>query len=123
MKTKGQLEAEISDAMVRFEKEYMGRGPLEARTFIVEDMVLVRLRGVLTLAEQQLIRSEDPDRGRRLVKQMRQELIESARSLLEAVIKNITGQYVTSIHTDISTSQSERVILFTLDGIPNIMER
>ena len=118
MHTKGQLEAEISDAITKFEREYMGRGPADARTYLVEDMVIVRLRGVLTPAEQQLARAEDPARGRRLIKEVRDELIESARVLLEAVIKDLTGCDVVSMHTDISTSIGERVIIFVLDGRP-----
>lgn len=118
MKTKGQLEAEISDAIIRFEKEYMGRGPVETKTYLVEDMILVRLRGVLIPAEQQLLRGADADRGRQLVKQMRTELLENARTLLEAVIKGITHRSVISMHTDISTTQGERVIIFVLDGQP-----
>ncbi len=118
MRTKGQLEAEISDAITKFEREYMGRGPADARTYLVEDMVIVRLRGVLTPAEQQLARAEDPARGRRLIKEVRDELIESARVLLEAVIKDLTGCEVVSMHTDISTSVGERVIMFVLDGRP-----
>lgn len=43
-KTKGQLEAEVSEAIVKFEKEYMGRGPLEVKTYILDNMVLVRSR-------------------------------------------------------------------------------
>jgi len=123
MKTKGQLEAEISDAIIRFEKEYMGRGPTETRSFLLEDMVVVRLRGVLTPAEQQLILGANPDRGRQLVKQMRTELIENARTLLEAVVSGITARRVISLHTDISTARSERVILFILDGKPEYLER
>ena len=118
MRTKGQLEAEISDAITKFEREYMGRGPADARTYLVEDMVIVRLRGVLTPAEQQLAKAEDPARGRRLIKEVRDELIESARVLLEAVIKDLTGCDVVSMHTDISTSIGERVIIFVLDGRP-----
>jgi len=123
MKTKGQLEAEISDAIIRFEKEYMGRGPIETRTFLIDTMVLVRLRGVLTPAEQQLISGINADRGRQLVKQMRTELIEGARVLLEAVVKGITQRTVVSMHTDISTKQGERVIIFVLDAPPEFIER
>ncbi|MHB9130629.1 MAG: Na-translocating system protein MpsC family protein [Armatimonadota bacterium] len=123
LKTKGRLEAEISDTMTRFEKEYMGRGPLETRTFLVEDMVLVRLRGVLTPAEQQLVSGEKSSEGRQLVKRMRSELVEQARTLLETIIKSITGCNVVSLHTDISTTKGERVILFVLDGIPHYLER
>lgn len=117
------MEAEISDAITRFEKEYMGRGPLETRTFLVEDMVVVRLRGVLTPAEQQLVNGTNADRGRQLVKQMRCELIESARTLLEAVVKGITRRTVVSLHTDVSTTKSERVIIFVLDGKPEVEDR
>ena len=58
-KTKGQVEAEISEAIIKFEKDYMGRGPDETKTYIIGDMVLVRLRGVLTPAEKQLAKTDD----------------------------------------------------------------
>ncbi len=115
-KTKGQMEAEISEAIIKFEKEYMGRGPLETKSFIIGDMVLVRLKGVLTQAEHQLASLGGGPKGRELIKQVRIELLERGRPLLEAAIKAITKQEVRSLHTDISTSTGERVILFTLEG-------
>lgn len=116
MKTKGQIEAEISEAVIKFEREYMGRGPEEARSYLLGDMILVRLRGVLTPAEKQLAESSDYTEGGRLVKQVRKQLIEKARSLLEAIVYDITGRRVTSLHTDISTRTGERIIVWTLDG-------
>jgi uncharacterized protein YbcI len=118
MKTKGQLEAEISEAIIKFEKEYMGRGPDEARAYIVADMVLVRLRGVLTPAERQLAATGDVSRGLALIKGVRMELLEKGRALLEAIVTDITQRDVKSLHTDISTVSGERVIIFTLDGSP-----
>ena len=115
-------EREISQAIVRFEKEYMGRGPLEARVFIIEDMVLVRLKNVLTPAELKLAESESGERGRYLIKQVRQELLESARPLLDAVIRNICGIDVVSLHTDISSKTGERIIVFTLQHRPNFAD-
>ena len=112
-KSKGMIEAEISDALVRFEKEYMGRGPVETRTYIVEDMIIVRLKGVLTRAEEQLASG---DEGLVLIKQVRLKLMEKARSLLESIIGDITGCTVKSMHTDISTATGERVIIFMLDS-------
>jgi uncharacterized protein YbcI len=117
-KTKGELEAEISQAVIRFEKEYMGRGPLETRTHLVEDLVLVRLKGVLTPAEHKLAAAPDTARGRDLIKQVRQQLIESGGPLLHAVVKDILGVGVRSMHTDISTRTGERVIVFTLEARP-----
>ena len=86
-KSKGQIEAEISEALIKFEKEYMGRGPEETKTYIIDDMVLVRLRHVLTPAEQQLAKTSNGDKGRALIKQVRTELLEKARPLLETMVK------------------------------------
>lgn len=114
-KTKGQIEAEVSEAIVKFEKEYMGRGPLETKAYVIGDMLLVRLKGVLTQAEHQLAGSADGAKGRELIKQVRIELLERGRPLLEEAVRSITDRRVKSMHTDISTSTGERVILFTLE--------
>lgn len=113
-KTKGQIEAEITEAVIRFEKEFMGRGPVEAKTYLIDDMVLVRLKGVMSRAEQQLASEGDAARGRDLVKQVRREALERGRALLDAVVRDALGVDVVSLHTDISTVTGERVIVFTL---------
>jgi uncharacterized protein YbcI len=111
-KTKGQLEADISVAITQFEKDHLGRGPKEARAFIIQDMVLIRLRGVLTPAEEKLAKEEG---GAQLIKQMRLRLIESTRPLLVQIIEETTGAKVISVHTDISTHTGERIFVFGLD--------
>jgi uncharacterized protein YbcI len=119
MGLQGALEAQISEAVIKFEKEYMGRGPLETKTYIIDDMVLVRLKGVLTQAEYQLAKTAENAKGRDLIKQVRIELIEKGRPLLEAVIEAITKVKVKSLHTDISTATGERIVLFTLERTLN----
>ena len=118
MKTKGELESEISQAVIRFEKEYMGRGPLETRTYLVDDLVLVRLKNVLIPAEFKLAEAQENERGRELIKQVRRELIERGRPLLDAAVEDILKVPVRSLHTDISTKTGERIIVFTLEGRP-----
>jgi len=120
VKTKGQLEAEISEAIIRFQKEYMGRGPDETKTYLIDDIVLVRLRGVMTPAERQLAGAEPDAHGRALIKQMRFELLEKSRTPIQAVIEDITGRKVISLHQDMSTIAGEQVILFTLGGLPQV---
>lgn len=116
MSTAKEIIQQVNKAIINFEKEFLGRGPLETRTFLVaDDMLLVRLKGVLTPAEIQLGQGGDQQRGRRLVKQMRQQLIESGRPLLNQVIQDIVGQPVQSLHTDISTKTGERIIVFTFE--------
>ncbi len=111
-KTKGQMEAEISEAMIRFEKEHMGRGPEEAKTYILRDVVFVRLKGVLTKAEKRLAKTLN---GIELLKKVRMELLETSRAILENTISEIVGAKVLSLHTDISTRTGERVIIFVLN--------
>jgi uncharacterized protein YbcI len=113
MKTKGEIEAAISEAMVGFEIDCMGRGPNEARSHIIDDLVLVRLKGVLTPAEQQLAKRAD---GVELIKKMRSTLIESARAKLSAMISEASGAKVLDILTDINTTSGERIFIFVLDA-------
>jgi len=109
--TKGQMEAEISKALVSFEREYMGRGPVEAKTFIIRDMLLIRLKGVLTLAEKHVAKDED---GIQLVKQIRTRLLEKSQEVLGDLITGITGCQIQSFHSDISTRSGERFIVITM---------
>ena len=111
-KTRGELEAELTTAIIKLEKEYLGRGPLDARTFFVNDMILVRLRGVLTQAEQKLA---ETDHGSTLIKETRRQLFETSRALLEMSVQEILGCEVISFHSDISTKTGERVVVLTVN--------
>ncbi len=111
-KTRGQLEADFSTAIIKFEKEYLGRGPLEARTFFIQDMILVRLRGILTPAEIKLAQSRE---GQTLVKETRRQLFETSREILETIVSDLLGCQMVSLHTDMSTKTGERVIVMTVD--------
>jgi uncharacterized protein YbcI len=111
-KTKGQIEAEISDAMVKLQREQTGRGPNQAHTYIMEDMVIVRMQEVLTPAERQL--TGNPH-GQSLVKQFHQQMHEIARKHLEQIIEAHTACRVLSIHSDVSTKTGEQVSIYVLD--------
>jgi len=122
MKTQGEIEAAISEGVSRFEQEYMGRGPKDIRVYLIGDLLVVRLQGVLTAAEQHLVKTLPTDKGRDLLKQVRIHLIETARPIMETMVREITGVKVVSLHHDISTLTGEEVILFTLDSSPLFRE-
>ncbi len=96
----------------------MGRGPKDIRTHLLGDLIVVRLQGVLTAAEQQLVTSLPVEKGRDLLKQVRTQLIETARPVMEAMIEQVTGVKVLSLHHDISTYTGEEIVLFTLAELP-----
>ena len=114
MKTQGEIEAAICEGISRFEQDYMGRGPKHIHAHLLGDLVVVRLHGVLTAAEQQLVKSLPAEKGRDLLKQVRTHLIETARPVMEAMIQEITSVKVLSLHHDISTVTGEEILLFTL---------
>ena len=122
MKTQGEIEAAIGEGIARFEQEYMGRGPKDIRTHVLGDLVVVRLQGVLTAAEQHLVQTLPAEKGRDLLKQVRTQLIETARPVMQAMIQETTGAKVLSLHHDISTVTGEEVILFTLEKSPSFRE-
>jgi uncharacterized protein YbcI len=79
---------------------------------MVEDLVIVRSFGVFTSAEKQLANSFE---GRRLIKAMRQQVLEAGRPVLEGIVQKHTGAEVVSVHSDISTKSGEWMDVFVLD--------
>lgn len=123
MKTQGEIEAAIGEGIARFEREYLGRGPKEFRTHLIHDLLVVRLQGVLTVAEQHLVKALSPEKGKELLKQVRNELLEMARPLLEAMIHDVTGVSVLSVYHDISATTGEEVVIVTLSESPLLREK
>jgi uncharacterized protein YbcI len=103
MKSQGEIEAAICAGISRFEQDYMGRGPKDIHAYLINDLLVVRLKGVLTVAEQQLVAALPAEKGRDLLKQVRIHLVETARPTMEAMIQGVTGVEVVSLHHDIST--------------------
>jgi len=122
MKTQGEIEAGICEGVTRFEQDHMGRGPKDIHAHLIGDMLVVRLKCVLTAAEQQLVKSLPPEKGRDMPKQVRTQLRETARPLMETMVQDVTGVKVLSLHHDISTVTGEEVILFTLAEAPLFRE-
>ena len=111
--SKGEKEAAVRTAIIKFEQEFLGRGPDEVRVFIVRDMLVVRLKGVLTPAERQLAKTAE---GIDMVKRLRQNLIAQGRERLCEQVMDLIGTKVTALFTDIDTVVGERIFVFTLES-------
>jgi uncharacterized protein YbcI len=122
MKTQGEIEAAVCEGIARFEQDYMGRGPKDIHTYLIGDLLVVRLKGVLTVAEQQLVAALPAEKGRDLLKQVRVHLVETARPVMEEMIQKTTGVKVVSLHHDISTRTGEEIVVFTLASSPVFRE-
>ena len=123
MNTQGEIERAVCEGISRFELEYMGRGPKDIRAHLIGDLLVVRLQGVLTAAEKQLAGSLAGEKGRDLLKQVRTQLIEAARPVLESMVQDVTGVKALSMHHDISTATGEEIVLFTLVESPLLRDK
>jgi uncharacterized protein YbcI len=118
---KKKLEADISEAFIRLQRELIGRGPQETKTYILQDMVIVRFKGVFTVEEKHLVARAD---GCKLVKQMRQVLREMYSKNFEEIVEKYTQCKVLSSHSDISTKTGERIEVFVVDlNLENLLEK
>ncbi len=119
VQSQGELEARVCEGISRFQQEFMGRGPKEIHAHIVRDLLIIRLKGVLTAAEQKLVQSHPPEKGRDLLKQVRTQLIETARPVLQAMVEEALGIKTLSMHHDISTLINEEIVVFALAKTPS----
>jgi uncharacterized protein YbcI len=118
MKTQGEIESAVAEGMGRFQQEYMGRGPRDVRVHLLGDLLVVRLKGVLTAAEQHLLVKQPSDKGKDLLKQVRCHLMELARPSIAAMIEGITDVKVVSAFHDICTDADDEIVVFSLDEAP-----
>jgi uncharacterized protein YbcI len=119
MKTQGEIEAAVSKGVTLFMQEFMGRGPKDICTHLIDDILLVRLQGVLTAAERHLVEALSADKGRDLLKDVRTHLVEVSRPRLEKMIEEASGMRCISLHHDVSTVTGEEVFVFTLVQAPD----
>lgn len=111
-RTKGELEAALGNVVLKFEREYFGRGPKEISTYVVKDLVLVRQRGILTPAEEQVRNNpESVD----LIQRLREALLKNNQEILRVAIQNLTQAQVVALYTDLSVEHSEKFMVFTFN--------
>jgi CheY-like chemotaxis protein len=116
--TQAESEAAICDGIIRFQEEYLGWRTEQVHAHFIKDLLVVRIQGVLTLAERQLGKSLSPEKGRDLIKQVRKQLLELARPMLDSLVHEVAGVKVLSMHHDVSTVTAEEVVIFSLAGAP-----
>ena len=108
-RTKGELEAELASATVKFHREQQGRGPVDVRAHLMGDLVLVRSRGIFTPTEAHLSASVE---GRRLIKSARVELRSINHGEIEAIVSDIVGSPVVRSYYDLDVEAAEQVEVY-----------
>jgi uncharacterized protein YbcI len=135
MKSQGEIEAAVCDGISKFHQEFIGRGPQDIRSHLIDTLLVVRLHGALSAAERQLLLSPDGPsagsanghngagngseaNGRSLLKQVRSHMVAIGRMRLVSIVQEAAGVPPVSVHHDISTVTGEEVIVFSLAEAP-----
>jgi len=111
-KMKQKIESAVSQAMVKFLKVQMGEETETVITQVMGDIVIVKVKGILPPAERHMVRNQQ---GQRLIKDMKGRLIEKAKPLLEAMIKDLTDLEVVDIQSSFDVNTDEYIEVFKLD--------
>jgi uncharacterized protein YbcI len=115
MKSRGELESDLAQAVAKFQKEAFGRGPVETKAVLRDGLAVVYSRGVLTPAQALLARSGAGSADAELVRQMRQRVVDRAHDELRAAVESALGVPVRAILTDVAPATDEAAFVFTLD--------
>jgi uncharacterized protein YbcI len=109
----GEMRAMISNEIVRLQAEYYGKGPTRAKTYIVEDLVVVVLEESFTRAEKTLA-----ERGEReAIEQIRRRFQQHMADAFTGVVEQATGRKVRVFLSETNIDQDVSVETFLLaDG-------
>ncbi|MBN1622020.1 MAG: DUF2294 family protein [Endomicrobiales bacterium] len=108
---KSKVETEISQAMAKLLEQKMGEYASTVTTEALVDTIIVRFKGILPPAEKVLIKNYE---GLKLIKELKEKLIEKARPSMEIMIKTITGIEVEDVYSSFNAEENERIEVFTL---------
>jgi uncharacterized protein YbcI len=110
----GQLNAAICNAVVRIQREYLGRGPTKSRASIRDDTIVVLMQDTLTKAERSLVadgRQED-------VLRIRQSFQRTMRADIVAAVQELTGRTVIAFMSDTHIDPDLACEVIVLEPLP-----
>ena len=107
----GDMLARLSDEMVRAKKQFFGKGPEQAKSYMLDDMLFVVMRGGLTTAEETMLRF-----GRQnLVRQFRQLFENEMTDVLTSMVEQTTGRRVVNYQSQVMFDPDIIVEMFVFD--------
>lgn len=107
----GDLLARLSDDMVRAKKQFFGKGPEQAKSYMFDDLLITVMRGGLTTAEQTMLRF-----GRQsMVRQFRQLFENEMTEVLTGLVEQATGRTVVNYQSQIMFDPDIIVEMFVFD--------
>jgi uncharacterized protein YbcI len=109
----GKLLAAISTRIVALLRERYGRGPMRAKTYALDDIIVVVMRGSgFTPLEQTIMDSGEPDR----VVAMREDFQRVMAERYRDTIRELTGRNVVAFLSQAHVEPDITIEIFFVDG-------
>ena len=113
------LLARISNEMVRAQKQFFGKGPTQAKSYMLDDFLLIVMRGGLTTAEKTMLEFGQPDQ----VRQFRQLFENEMTDRLTDMVERLTGRKVATYQSQIMFDPDLVVEMFVFDSAGDAEDR
>ena len=108
----GKLLAEITNRIVAFMREHYGRGPIKAKTYVLDNLIVCVLSDGFTAIERTMMEGGEPDR----VLEMRRDFQRLMKERYSAMIEQLTGRKVLAFLSQAHVQPDLTVEMFLLDG-------
>jgi len=118
LRSRGQIAAEITNGIVKLFREYYGRGPVKAKTYIFDNYSLTVLEDTLTTAETTLVKSGREE----MVRTFRLSFQTEMAAAFHSVVENATGRRVVTYQSQIAFHPDSCFEVFVLDGPPEVAD-
>ncbi|OGS45822.1 MAG: hypothetical protein A2539_05480 [Elusimicrobia bacterium RIFOXYD2_FULL_34_15] len=111
-KSKQDIEYKISQEISKILRTQLGEYSDNIIVQIIEDNIIIRIKNILTPAERQIIGKQE---GVKLVSELKNNIFEKVKPILEKIIINTTNAEVIDIYSSVDIKNNERVGVFTLN--------
>jgi uncharacterized protein YbcI len=100
--------------MVRAMKRYYGKGPVNAKSYLVDDLLFVVMRDGLSQAERTMVQADRPE----TVREFRREFTDLVADHLMRTIERLTGRHVISYQSQVLFDPDMTIETFLFDDRP-----
>ena len=108
----GRLLAEITNRIVAFMREHYGRGPIKAKTYVLDNLIVCVLTDGFTAIERTMMEGGEPDR----VLEMRRDFQRMMKQRYTAMIQELTGRTVLAFLSQAHVQPDLTIEIFLMDG-------
>jgi uncharacterized protein YbcI len=117
-RSRGEVAADISNGIVKLFSEYYGRGPVKAKTFLMDNYSVTVLENTLTTAESTLVQAGRED----MVREFRLAFQTEMAGRFKGVVELATRRRVLTYQSQLMFDPDHCFELFVLDGPPDVSE-